>query len=107
MHLPRHRNANCLDSPNFLGSASIRIGFAPCLQPGETLGGSLTYDFDWDGNLLDAQLSTSDYSYNGIPYLISDLVVEVPVDAPPECSGPILSGGNLCVIIPDCTFCPF
>lgn len=100
------QNSSCADAPEFIGSATLQISFGPCVNPGETIGGSLTYELTWDGTALDTLLSTNDYSYNGIPYLITDLSVMVPADGPPECNGTILTMGEICVIIPDCTFCP-
>jgi hypothetical protein len=100
-------NSSCVDSPSFSGQGTLSILFQDCREPGQTIGGTVEWVLDWDGSLLITSIQTSDYSFNGIPYSITDLTIQVGPNGAPECTGTLLSQGDICGVTPDCNFCPF
>lgn len=100
-------NSACTDSPEFLGEATLTVELEDCLEPGQTLGGTLQLELDWDGSLLTAQITSSNFSSNGAPYSIQNLTIQVEAGAAPECTGVLLIQGMICGVTPDCNFCPF
>jgi hypothetical protein len=96
----------CTDTPSFNGQTSISFTFQNCQEPGQTLGGTVQMDIDWDGSILTDQVQTSDFSFNGLFYSIQNLTMEIDSNGSPTCSGVLLIQGQICGVTPDCNFCP-
>jgi hypothetical protein len=100
-------DTSCEDSPLFSGQATLSLNLQDCLEPGQTLGGIVLFDMDWDGSLLTSQVTSGDFSFNGLTYSIQNLNIGVDATGTAECSGTLLIDGNLCGVTSDCNFCPF
>jgi hypothetical protein len=95
----------CVDSPSFLGQATLSTTFQNCQDPGQTLGGTVQMDLHWDGSVLTAPLQSNDFSFNGFFYSIQNLTITVDATGVPVCSGVLLIQGELCGVSSDCNFC--
>lgn len=99
-------NFVCEEVGGLSAQANVSQSFNACQEVGENLQGLIETQLNWDGTVLDSRLSAGGFFYNGFPQSFNDLTIRVAEGEPSECSGVLITDGQVCSPTPNCAFCP-